>query len=306
MRVVAGRRSAGERTRGERTRGERTRGERTRGRRARLLAFGLGAVGAAAALLVIASGTAGSTDRTRSVLAAGRGLAIDQAAPAATAAPERNGATFNGVAAVGALFTESNGKLGSHFCTASVVDSKAGDLAVTAAHCVYGRTGTLVFAPGYANGKAPYGVWTVAKVYTDSAWDAGEDPDHDVAFLRLSDAADGTSIENLTGAETLGSGISAGQTVQVIGYPDTAAAPVWCAGPAKGFSATQLEFDCGGYTVGTSGGPFLADVDPATGQGTVIGVIGGYQEGGDTPQVSYAAVFGTAVSQLYETAQAGS
>ena len=278
---------------------------RRRGRRARRLAVAIGAVGVSAALLVLASGTAGSTDRTRSVLAAGRGLAIEQAAPATTTAPEGNGATFNGVAAVGALFTEANGKLGAHFCTASVVDAVAGDLAVTAAHCVYGRTGTLVFVPGYANGKTPYGIWTVTKVYTDAAWDASQDPDHDVAFLRLSDAADGTPIENLTGAETLGSGISAGQTVQVIGYPDTAAAPVWCAGQAKGFSATQLEFDCGGYTTGTSGGPFLAGVDPATGQGTVIGVIGGYQQGGDTPQVSYAAVFGPAVAQLYATAQAG-
>jgi hypothetical protein len=34
-------------------------------------------------------------------------------------------------------------------------------------------------------------------------------------------------------------------------------------------------------------------------------VIGGYRQGGNTPQVSYAAVFGTAVSQLYATAQAG-
>jgi V8-like Glu-specific endopeptidase len=274
--------------------------------RPRRLGLCLGGLGATVALLVLAAGTAGSTDRSGSVLAAGRGMAIEQLAPAAASAPAGTGTSFGGVAAVGALFTESDGKLGTHFCTASVVDSAAGDLAVTAAHCVYGRTGTLVFAPGYANGKTPYGIWTVAKIYTDGAWDASADPDHDVASLRLSDAADGTPIENLTGAETLGTGITAGQAVQVIGYPDTAAAPLWCAGPAKGFSTTQLEFDCGGYTVGTSGGPFLTDVDPATGQGTVIGVIGGYQEGGDTPQVSYAAVFGAAVSQLYATAQAGS
>ena len=81
--------------------------------------------------------------------------------------------------------------------------------------------------------------------------------------------------------------------------------PVWCSGLVKGFSATQFEFDCAGYTNGTSGGPFLTGVDAATGQGTVIGVIGGFQQGGDTPQVSYAAVFGTAVSQLYATAEAG-
>jgi V8-like Glu-specific endopeptidase len=290
MRVIADHRSNGDRRPGE--------------GRARWLLAGLGALGAAAAVLVLA-GSAGSTDRAGSVLAAGRGLAIEQLAPADAGPAARNGQSFGGVAAVGALFSESNGKLGSHFCTASVVDSAAGDLAVTAAHCVYGKTGTMVFVPAYADGKTPYGVWPVTKVYTDSAWDASQDPDHDVAFLRLSDAPDGAPIENVTGAEALGADAPAGQAVRVIGYPDGAAEPVWCSGLVKGFSASQFEFDCGGYTTGTSGGPFLAGVDPATGQGTVIGVIGGYQQGGNTPQVSYAAVFGPAVSQLYATAQAG-
>jgi V8-like Glu-specific endopeptidase len=291
MRVIAGRRSTGDRRRGR--------------ARARRLCVGAGALGAAAALLLLVAGSAGSTDRARSALSAGRGQPIEQLAPAAAAAPAETGASFGGVAAVGALFTEANGKLGSHFCTASVVDSKAGDLAVTAAHCVYAKTAAIVFVPGYANGKSPYGVWPVTKVYTDSAWNSGQDPDHDVAFLRLSDASDGTPIENLTGAETLATGATAGQSVQVIGYPDGAPEPVWCTAPLKGFSATQFEFDCSGYTNGTSGGPFLAGVDAATGQGSVIGVIGGYQLGGDTPQVSYAAAFGPAVSQLYATAEAG-
>ena len=69
--------------------------------------------------------------------------------------------------------------------------------------------------------------------------------------------------------------------------------------------AGQLEFDCGAYTDGTSGGPFLADVDPATGQGAVIGVIGGYEQGGDTPEVSYSSVFGANVAALYADAVAG-
>jgi len=291
MRVIAGRRSKGDRRHGE--------------GRARRLSVCLGALGAAAALLLLATGSAGSTDRARSVLAAGRGLAIEQLAPADAGPAAGTGQPFGGVAAVGALFAEANGKLGAHFCTASVVDSKAGDLAVTAAHCVDGKNAALVFAPDYANGKTPYGLWPVTKVYTDSAWDASQDPNHDVAFLRLSDASDGTPIENLTGAETLATDAPAGQQVEVIGYPDQAAEPVWCSGLVKGFSATQFEFDCGGYPNGTSGGPFLTGVDAATGQGTVIGVIGGYQQGGDTPQVSYAAVFGTAVAQLYATAEAG-
>lgn len=69
-----------------------------------------------------------------------------------------NGQSFDGVATVGALFAESSGKLSSHFCTASVVDSPHGDLAITAAHCVTGTSGQIAFVPGYANGTEPYGV----------------------------------------------------------------------------------------------------------------------------------------------------
>jgi V8-like Glu-specific endopeptidase len=273
--------------------------------RSRRLSVCLGALGAAAVLLLLAAGRAGTADRARSLPAAGPGIPVEQLAPAAATAPAGNGASFDGVAAVGALFTEADGKLGSHFCTASVVDSTAGDLVVTAAHCVYEKSAAIVFVPGYADGKAPYGVWPVTKVYTDGAWDSSQDPDHDVAFLRLSNASDGAPIEDVTGAETVATDAPTGQSVQVIGYPNAAAEPVWCTGPVKGFSATQFEFDCDGYTNGTSGGPLLAGVDAATGQGAVIGVIGGYQQGGDTPQVSYAAVFSAATAQLYATAEAG-
>ncbi len=215
------------------------------------------------------------------------------------------GQAFGGVAAVGALFTYGSGRLGSHFCTASVVDSPAGDLAVTAAHCVTGRTEQIAFVPGYADGKAPYGIWQVTRIYTDQAWQSSQNPNDDVAFLRLSPAGDGVPIEDVTGAEQLGTSPQASTLVQVIGYPDGANEPVWCVNSTTSFSPTQLQFDCGGYTDGTSGGPFLADLSATTGQGVVIGVIGGYEQGGLTPSVSYSAVFGTAVAALYETAVAG-
>src|ERR1700731_2819824 len=51
------------------------------------------------------------------------------------AAPSQSGQPCSGQPAVGALFTTSKGRLGQHFCTASVVDSPAGDLLMTAAHC---------------------------------------------------------------------------------------------------------------------------------------------------------------------------
>ncbi len=38
----------------------------------------------------------------------------------------------------------------------------------------------------------------------------------------------------------------------------------------------------------------------------MIGVIGGFEQGGDTPQVSYSIVFGEDVASLYRNAVSGS
>jgi V8-like Glu-specific endopeptidase len=242
---------------------------------------------------------------TLSLMPARSGAVGDTRQGSLAAGASGSGQAFNGVPAVGALFGETSGKLSSHFCTASVVDSPHGDLAITAAHCVTGTSDQIAFVPGYANGAEPYGIWQVTRVYTDAAWQSGQDPDDDVAFLQLSGAPGRAPIETVTGAEHVATDTAAG-LVQVIGYPDTTSQPVSCVNEAKVFSPTQLEFDCGGYTNGTSGGPFLAGVSASSGQGTVVGVIGGYEQGGNTPQVSYSVAFGTAVAVLYQSAKAAS
>jgi V8-like Glu-specific endopeptidase len=216
----------------------------------------------------------------------------------------QNAQAFAGTPAVGALFTMSAGELGRHFCTASVVNSPDGDLVVTAAHCMSGVSG-VVFVPGYDNGATPYGVWPVTKIYTDRSWQASSDPDDDVAFLRVGQAGSIVPIEDVTGAEQLETGTPTRQLVEVIGYPDAANEPITCRNWTREPMLDQLEFDCGGYTDGTSGGPFLADVNPLTGQGTVMGVIGGYEQGGLTPQVSYSSMFRANVAVLYRAAVAG-
>lgn len=218
----------------------------------------------------------------------------------------QNGQVIAGMPAVGALFTSSKGKLGSHFCTASVVDSPHGDLAVTAAHCVTGLSGsTIVFIPGYHSGYAPYGQWTVSKTYVDQAWSSSASQNDDVAFLKLTQAGSSLPIEDVTGAETLATRTAAKQMVEVVGYPDSSNQPIACRNWTSQPMQDQLEFDCGGYTDGTSGGPFLADVNVADGQGVVIGVIGGYEQGGLTPSVSYSSEFSANVASLYATAVAG-
>ena len=75
-----------------------------------------------------------------------------------------------------------------------------------------------------------------------------------------------------------------------------------CTGRARVFHRTQLVFRCAGYPDGTSGGPFLARVERDSGRGTVMGVIGGYQQGGATADVSYSARLTTRALALYRQA----
>jgi V8-like Glu-specific endopeptidase len=187
------------------------------------------------------------------------------------------------------------------------VPSPRGNLVITAAHCVWGRklgsSGGVIFAPGYHNGVFPHGRWTVMSEYVDSAWQKNQNPNNDVAFLVVKQG--NRRVQRYTGADAVDTSVKLPQTVSVLGYPDNRNLPIECQNSAdlvhpQGLD--QLVFDCGGYTDGTSGGPFLMHFDNKTGQGIVIGVIGGYQQGGDLPQVSYSSEFLKNIAALYKQA----
>ncbi len=223
-------------------------------------------------------------------------------------------ASFGQTTTIGALFTLSpSGQLENHFCTASVVDSPAGDLVVTAAHCMLNKTADQVaFVPDYSAGHMPYGVWTVTNVIEDPQWQKSADADDDFAFLVVDQAGSPVPVQDLTGGETLGISAGPGRQVKVAGYPDTRDTMVSCENTVVAFSSTQFQFDCDGFTDGTSGSPLLADAVPAGATGLaategvdmVIGVIGGYEQGGYTASVSYAARFATSLAALYQQAEA--
>ncbi|MEU9112913.1 trypsin-like peptidase domain-containing protein [Streptomyces sp. NPDC048483] len=207
---------------------------------------------------------------------------------------------------VGALFSPGDDGDPTHHCTASVVHSPAGDLIVTAAHCVHdgGFRTRLVFAPGLHDGIAPYGLWVPTRVDVDPRWIGDRDPDRDVAFLRVrraGRAADDRTLEEVTGAERIRFRAPTGHPAQLTGYPDDRDAPLGCRHTADAQSPTQLRFACPGFPNGTSGGPMLTDVNPATGTGTLIGVIGGQDEGGDDA-TSYSSRFDADMERLYRRA----
>lgn len=232
-----------------------------------------------------------------------------QAGAATVAVTLRTGSAFGGTRAVGALFLRSNGRLGRHFCTASVVHSPAGDLLLTAAHCMRGKrlgpSGGVVFAPGYHDGRMPLGLWVVTAKFVTSRWASDHDPNEDFAFLVVRKHR--SPIERQAGAERLRTGTVLPARTEVIGYPDATELPIRCTARASAFrirALRMMKFVCGGYTNGTSGGPFLLHVSAKTGTGWIVGVIGGYQLGGNTPSVSYSARFGDSIAALYKKAAA--
>ncbi len=191
---------------------------------------------------------------------------------------------------------------GPRACTASVVHSPRRNLLVTAAHCVQPdpseRLEDLVFTPGYRNGTSPYGSWPVGVTTLDPHWTDDADPEYDVAFLTVRPVG-GRQIEDVVGANALGGDGGFGLAVAVTGYPNLGEQPITCSGRTSAQSPTQQRFDCDGFVNGTSGSPWV------TGGGVVVGVIGGYQEGGDTAQTSYSITFDDRVSELYRQATAG-
>jgi V8-like Glu-specific endopeptidase len=249
----------------------------------------------------------GARLRVRSVALVGLLLAICALIPgivgqAANAGSFPTSRTFRGTPAIGTLVIGARGVIGAHFCTASVVNSRSGDVVLTAAHCVSSGADDLEFIPGYVNGRAPHGAWSVARIVVDSQWRASQNPNDDFAFLILKRRGP-VSVQSLTGGEQVGFGDPFGRVVPVEGYPDGDSLPITCVNRVHRFSESQLEFDCNGFTDGTSGSPFLVDVNHRSGLGTVIGVIGGFEQGGTTPQVSYAARFGGLFARLYQAAR---
>ncbi|CAM5431036.1 trypsin-like peptidase domain-containing protein [Streptomyces griseorubiginosus] len=190
------------------------------------------------------------------------------------------------IAMVGALF---DGR--QHVCTASVVRSPHRDLVVTAAHCL-DDSDDLVFEPGYRDGRAPYGKWQVEKRYLPEGWSKGQDENSDLAFATV----DG-KVQDRVGANRFTTGTATGATaVTVTGYPSSRDVPISCTNKPTAHSRTQQRIDCPEFTGGTSGSPWV------NGDRQVVGVLGGHEEGGLTPDVSYSVVLGAEAAELYREA----
>jgi V8-like Glu-specific endopeptidase len=235
-----------------------------------------------------------------------RDVRLEQRAGPPSAIP--SAVPTSGSRVVGALFFGSGS--GRHYCTASVVDSPKKNLLITAAHCLYSPASHtwnnhIVFVPKYSQGRRPYGTWPVWLMVTDERWLDHGDQDADVGFAAVQ-VMGGRRIADVVGANEMLDNTGYTNRVTVIGYPSKANypsdRPIRCTGRTYRQDDRQLRFDCAGFTGGTSGSPWIAQYDDQAQRGYVIGVIGGYQRGGEYDWRSYSPLFDDDIGRLAVTA----
>jgi hypothetical protein len=195
---------------------------------------------------------------------------------------------------VGAVFL---GGSDLHACTGSVLHSAAGDLVLTAAHCL--GAGPATFVPGFAGNAAPADLWSMDVLYLDPRWVANKDPRADYAIARVS-RADGGSVEAQVGsALSLGSAPAKGSRVNVVAYPvGVGGMPIGCQVSTGITDGGYPELPCAGLAEGTSGAPWISG-------SAVTGVIGGLHAGGCEENLSYSSPFDQHITDLLARAEAG-
>lgn len=229
-------------------------------------------------------------------------LVIAGRSPAARAGvPSRT--VSSGVTEVGALYP--NASTTTHACTASVIRSGSGSLLVTAAHCVVGSGVGMIFAPGQRGLRSPLGRWRVTAAYVEPRWARNQDPDSDLAFLRVAPLeirGRRTTIQEVTGGYRFGQTAAPGERVTVIGYPaGNSNDPIMCATRVY-VTGDFPSFDCNGFVAGTSGSPWIV----ATRSGPeIVGIIGGLHQGGCYDYTSYSSPFRRAAVVAYRRAAEG-
>jgi hypothetical protein len=131
----------------------------------------------------------------------------------------------------------SVGKLESRFsdgylikCTASVVEAQNRSTLITAAHCVYraahgGLATGALFAPAYAGGSAPHGVFTSRQIAVAYPWTVSGHSHYDLAFIVVNRGKRNKAVQDLAGANPIAFNQPRQQPYRILGYPFAPAPP---------------------------------------------------------------------------------
>ncbi|MEV7417433.1 peptidase [Streptomyces sp. NPDC089919] len=245
----------------------------------------------------------------KTVRPAGRTTTIAPTAASPTAFPQAGGAwTGNGavVKTSGRVFFTFQGRTAS--CSGDSITSRNGSTVITAGHCVkyQGAWHTdWIFVPGYANGNAPYGQWSATKTLSTDQWVASEDINYDVGLAVVA-PLDGRTLASVVGAQGIQFNGGYNKPMYAFGFP--AAAPydgtklIYCSGNSGKDFLLSKDHSLGcNMTGGSSGGPWFASFNEATGTGLQVSVNSfGYQF---LPNRMFGPYFGPEAQAAYDKAQ---
>jgi V8-like Glu-specific endopeptidase len=129
--------------------------------------------------------------------------------------------------------TRTNGRIlgfdpreGDYSCSGTALDTPSHSIVLTAGHCVleagsFGRE--LTFIPAYDHGEQPFGAFDVEVAYLMPQWRRSENPDFDVAALRVSPNPLG-ALTDVVGGRGYVIRRSRHVNFQIYGYPAAALA----------------------------------------------------------------------------------
>jgi len=211
-----------------------------------------------------------------------------------------------------------------YVCSGSVVADARVDASIvlTAGHCVYdgaiGFASNWMFVPDYEDQQtfncdlARYGCWTANALVTTTVWAAG-DFDDDYAFAVVGQggkSGETVLVEDAVGTQGIAFNLEHPRVVYAFGYPHaspyTGQRLIYCAGTDSTDTwggSTDFGLKCD-MTGGSSGGPWFADFDPATGIGTLNSVNSFKYRGGPLAKNMFGPYFDGYTQATYTAAQA--
>jgi V8-like Glu-specific endopeptidase len=129
------------------------------------------------------------------------------------------------------LELRTNGKIiaidpreGHYSCSGTAINTPSKSVVLTAGHCAIenGSAGRkIVFVPAYDHGKRPFGTFAVSSVFVIKQWRHGENPDFDVAALRVKPNELG-DLTDVVGGRGFAVSRSRTSTFEIFGYPAAA------------------------------------------------------------------------------------
>lgn len=148
-------------------------------------------------------------------------------ASSAAAAPRAGTSSLRVLEASG-VDTRTNGKIlatdpygAEYTCSGTALNTPSRSVVLTAGHCLvenreWGRN--MVFIPAYDHEARPFGSFKVSATYVMPQWKRSENPDYDVAALRVRPNRFGRLVD-VVGGRDWTTGRSRFARMQIFGYP---------------------------------------------------------------------------------------